>query len=252
MPYRSLVLVSAALCAVAAVLPVNAHHSFAASFTDERIMREGVVERYVFRNPHVLLYIAVTDDDGASETWMVEGSSATGLRSAGWSADTLSSGDHVRINGRAGRNNRPMISMESVAVLDPESKIVLRDLPLENFADSREPAEILSLSLTRADGLPNLTGTWGRGRGRPAFFDHRAATVQRGGRRAAGRMGPRKRSAGCVRGSDADPPGRLHTASGANRAVRRTASCSPTRSTPACATIYLRRPRRRSSGRRAS
>ena len=46
------------------VTAVHAHHSFAASFTDERIMREGVVERYVFKNPHVLLYIAVADDDG--------------------------------------------------------------------------------------------------------------------------------------------------------------------------------------------
>ena len=155
------------------VTAVNAHHSFAASFTDERIMREGVVERYVFKNPHVLLYIAVTDDDGDSETWMVEGGSATGLRSAGWSADTLSIGDHVLINGRAGRNNRPMISMESVAILDPESKIELHDLPLDNFSEGTESAEILSLPLTLADGLPNLTGTWGRGRGRPAFFDHR-------------------------------------------------------------------------------
>ena len=41
------------------------HHSFAASFTDEKIMREGVVERYVFRNPHVLLYIEATDDSGS-------------------------------------------------------------------------------------------------------------------------------------------------------------------------------------------
>ena len=155
------------------VTAVHAHHSFAASFTDERIMREGVVERYVFKNPHVLLYIAVAGDDGDSETWMVEGGSATGLRRAGWSADTLSIGDHVRINGRAGRNNRPMISMESVAILDPASNIELRDLPLDNFADGTESAEILSIPLTLDDGLPNLTGTWGRGRGRPAFFDHR-------------------------------------------------------------------------------
>ncbi|MYJ95799.1 MAG: hypothetical protein F4053_09515, partial [Proteobacteria bacterium] len=155
------------------VTAVHAHHSFAASFTDERIMREGVVERYVFKNPHVLLYIAVAGDDGDSETWMVEGGSATGLRRAGWSADTLSIGDHVRINGRAGRNNRPMISMESVAVLDPASNIELRDLPLDNFAEGTESAEILSIPLTLDDGLPNLTGTWGRGRGRPAFFDHR-------------------------------------------------------------------------------
>lgn len=155
------------------VTAVHAHHSFAASFTDERIMREGVVERYVFKNPHVLLYIAVADDDGDSGTWMVEGGSATGLRRAGWSADTLSIGDRVRIDGRAGRNNRPMISMESIAVLDPESNIELRDLPLDNFADGTESAEILSLPLTLDDGHPNLTGTWGRGRGRPAFFDHR-------------------------------------------------------------------------------
>ena len=155
------------------VTAVHAHHSFAASFTDERIMREGVVERYVFKNPHVLLYIAVANGDGDSGTWMVEGGSATGLRRAGWSADTLSIGDHVRINGRAGRNNRPMISMESVSVLDPESNIQLHDLPLDNFADGTESAEILSIPLTLDDGLPNLTGTWGRGRGRPAFFDHR-------------------------------------------------------------------------------
>ena len=126
---------------------VHAHHSFAASFTDERIMRQGVVERFVFKNPHVLLYIAVSDDDGDSGTWMVEGGSATGLRRAGWSADTLSIGDHVRINGRAGRNDRPMISMESVAVLDPESRVELHDIPLDNFAEGTESAEILSLPL---------------------------------------------------------------------------------------------------------
>lgn len=151
----------------------NAHHSFAASFIDDEIMREGVVERYVFKNPHVLLYIAVTDDAGDSGTWMVEGSAATGLRRAGWSADTLSTGDYVRINGRAGRNNRPMISMGSVEVLDPDSKVVLRDIPLSRFDEGTEPAEILSLALTLADGRPNLTGAWGRGRGGPSFRNHR-------------------------------------------------------------------------------
>ena len=49
----------------------------------------------------------------------------------------------------------------------------MHDLPLDNFAEGTESAEILSLPLTLDDGLPNLTGTWGRGRGRPAFFDHR-------------------------------------------------------------------------------
>ena len=51
------------------VTAVHAHHSFAASFTDERIMREGVVERYVFKNPHVLLYIAESARDHSS-AWL--------------------------------------------------------------------------------------------------------------------------------------------------------------------------------------
>lgn len=152
----------------------SAHHSFAASFTDEEIMREGVVERYVFKNPHVLLYIGVTDDSGESETWMVEGSAATSLRNAGWSADTLSAGEYVRINGRAGRNNRPMISLGAIEILDPDTKVVLRDLPLRGFENGAPPTEILSRPLTLADGRPNLSGAWGRGRGGPSFRNHRA------------------------------------------------------------------------------
>jgi hypothetical protein len=151
----------------------SAHHSFAASFTDDEIMREGVVERYVFKNPHVLLYIGVTDDAGNSETWMVEGSAATSLRRGGWSSETISVGEYVRINGRAGRNNRPMISMGSVEVLDADSKTVLRTLATGGFDASDQTDEILSIPLVLADGRPNLTGAWGRGRGGPSFRNHR-------------------------------------------------------------------------------
>ena len=66
-----------------------AHHSFAASFIDEEIEAEGVVERYVFKNPHVIMYLNVTDEEGNQTRWMVEGSAATSLRRQGWSNDTM-------------------------------------------------------------------------------------------------------------------------------------------------------------------
>ena len=36
--------------------PVRAHHSFAATFTNEIIVVEGVVEQLKFSNPHVIVY----------------------------------------------------------------------------------------------------------------------------------------------------------------------------------------------------
>ena len=153
----------------------NAHHSFAASFTDEQIEREGGVERYIFKNPHVRLYISVSDDAGEATQWMVEGMAATSLRSAGWSAETIAIGDYVRINGRAGRNDRPMISMGSIELLDADTRVVQRSLAIRRIDEDPDPdREILSIPLHLDDGRPNLTGAWGRGRGGPGFRNHRA------------------------------------------------------------------------------
>ncbi len=153
----------------------SAHHSFTASFTDEQIEREGIVERYIFKNPHVLLYISVIDDAGEATQWMVEGMAATSLRSAGWSNETIPIGTHVRINGRAGRNNKPMISMGSIETLDPETRVVLESLPIRRIDEDPDPErEILSIPPLLADGRPNLTGAWGRSSGGPGFRNHRA------------------------------------------------------------------------------
>ena len=151
----------------------NAHHSFAASFTEDEIVREGVVNRYVFRNPHVLMYMSVTDEDGTQTEWMVEGSSATGLRNAGWSADTIQPGELVRISGNAGRDGKAMISMENVDVLHPDSRAVLRTPTMRRDTSQVEPAEIVSIPLHLADGRPNLTGAWVQGRDGPGFRNHR-------------------------------------------------------------------------------
>ena len=159
----------------------NAHHSFAASFVDTEIVREGVVARYIFKNPHVLFYMTVTDDDDQETEWMVEGSAATSLRSAGWSSESIQLGEHVRITGRAGRDNKPMISMGNVEVLDPETRVVLRNPAVRGFPAEQDNAEIISIPLLLADGRPNLSAAWGRGRGGPSFRNHRAPPFNEAG-----------------------------------------------------------------------
>ena len=161
------------LTLVFAAIQASAHHSFAASFTQDEIVREGIVNRYVFRNPHVVMYMSVADEEGAQTEWMVEGSSATGLRRAGWSDDTIQPGEFVRITGNAGRDGKAMISMEIVEVLDPDTRVVLRTPAMERDPNLVEPTEIVAIPLHLADGRPNLTGTWTRGRGGPGFRNHR-------------------------------------------------------------------------------
>ena len=150
-----------------------AHHSFAASFTDEEIQTEGVVLNYVFRNPHVVIYLNVTDDAGDEVRWMVEGGAATSMRKSGWSNDTIQRGEYLRVTGRAGRDGRPMINMGMVEVLDPETRIVLRTPSVERPDYVPDAQGIVSIPLRLADGRPNLTGAWVQGRGGPGFRYHR-------------------------------------------------------------------------------
>lgn len=173
-----------------AVNRVSAHHSFAASFVEDEIVREGVVNRYVFRNPHVLIFMDVVGENGASTEWMVEGSSATGLRNRGWSTGTIRPGEHVRITGMAARDGKPMISMENVEVLDPDSRDLLRSPSMEPMENQAAGDEIASIPLRLADGRPNLTGAWVQGRDGPGFRNHRLPPFNEAGAALQSRWDP--------------------------------------------------------------
>lgn len=164
-----LVLVSILSCLLG-FSTANAHHSFAATFKDgEEIAVEGVVSSFSFKNPHVLIYLDVTNADGSVTNWMSEGGSATNMRSRGWTRDTFNAGDRVRIHGNPTHDGSPMVSIESVEILDPDSGEVIRTLG-QGRAE-RAPIEIVQIPLTLEDGRPNLTGAWVQirrpGRGRP-------------------------------------------------------------------------------------
>ena len=63
-----------------AAVPASAHHSFAATyFEDKTLTIEGNVVDFDFRNPHSLLTLEVADDgtgQGKATTWLAEWRSA--------------------------------------------------------------------------------------------------------------------------------------------------------------------------------
>lgn len=142
----------------------QAHHSFSATFTaDRKSTVVGVVNKFSFKNPHVLIYIDVTNEDGSITEWVSEGAAATSMRRQGWGKDTITEGQTVRVSGDATHDGSPMTSIDYVEILNPETMAAVKRLGEggERASAPASPAEKLALMpLTLDDGKPNLSAAW--------------------------------------------------------------------------------------------
>ena len=63
--------------------PALAHHSWAPYDIQREVRREGVVTEYKWANPHSYVQLQTVGDNGASEVWEIEASSAVVMRNRG-------------------------------------------------------------------------------------------------------------------------------------------------------------------------
>jgi len=85
--------------------PAFAHHSFAATyFEDKKMTVEGNLVQFLFRNPHSFVEVEAPDDSGKMVRWAVEWAGGGQLGQQGVTRETLKPGDHVIIVGNPGRN----------------------------------------------------------------------------------------------------------------------------------------------------
>jgi hypothetical protein len=94
----------------ASVVGVFAHHSHAMFDTSREVVLTGTVTSFVFRNPHVFLYLDVKGENGEVKNWSVEMSNISNTERRGIYRSTFKPGDviTVKINplhdGRLGGN----------------------------------------------------------------------------------------------------------------------------------------------------
>ena len=157
---KKLLITTSFIIATIIGVQANAHHSFSATFTEDIITVEGVVENFRFANPHVLVTFSVTDDNGEITEWVSEGASATSKRRDGWGTDTIKAGDFVKITGNSTRNGSPMVSMEDIKFVDAATRQVIGEPGSDSVAEVNEGPT--TIPLTFANGIPNLTAAWGR------------------------------------------------------------------------------------------
>jgi len=85
--------------------PAFAHHSFAATyFEDKKMTIEGNLVQFLFRNPHSFVQVEAPDDSGKMVRWAIEWAGGGQLGQQGVTRETLKPGDHVIIVGNPGRN----------------------------------------------------------------------------------------------------------------------------------------------------
>jgi hypothetical protein len=102
---RKYLVIGILLCGIG--IPVSAHHSFPASYVmDEIVTLDGVVEGWLWRNPHPFIFLNVTDDQGETATWHIEFANATAMALRGLTPESFMKGERLLVVGNPGREGR--------------------------------------------------------------------------------------------------------------------------------------------------
>lgn len=111
-----------AACMVAAVLAastVPGHHASNLDYDEDSIGTiEGVVDDIFWANPHVHFYLTVTQEDGSTAIWDMEGPNLSSLRRRGVTRDMVRIGETIAITGRLGRDGTRRIWAQSIVKAD--------------------------------------------------------------------------------------------------------------------------------------
>lgn len=77
--------------------PAAAHHSFA-MFQKEKVMTiDGVVRKFAWTNPHVLIDVNVPDQQGGVAQYRIESASINILMRQGWKVGSIKPGDRITL-----------------------------------------------------------------------------------------------------------------------------------------------------------
>jgi len=98
-----------ALGAALAVLPLRAHHSFAAEYDDSKPVKvSGVVTKVEWQNPHIWFFVDSKDESGKITHWAFSGGAPGQLMRRGIYKDVIQPGMTVNVAGyraKDGSNN---------------------------------------------------------------------------------------------------------------------------------------------------
>jgi len=105
---RKVLVIAAVIAAASSTSPIaSAHHSFAAfDMTAEKTIT-GVVKKVDWTNPHIWIWVDVTESSGATETYGFEGMTPNFLSRRGWTRSSMQPGMKVSVTFRPMKDGKP-------------------------------------------------------------------------------------------------------------------------------------------------
>jgi hypothetical protein len=155
--FRALVMFGA----LAAAMPLFAHHELRAEFDESKpVTLRGVVSRFEWNNPHALLYIDVTDASGAVTNWAVEWASPLDLRKAAWTREIVKVGDAVTVEGWPARDGSKLASGRSMLLAGGKRLSEPREADLAPARAAAQPTPRWPDGHPRLGVVPGQSGYW--------------------------------------------------------------------------------------------
>ena len=99
-------------------IPVFAHHGTAAYDETKEITLSGTVVGFQWTNPHTQIYFDVTNEKGSVVHWACETVSPGMLLRAGWTKDTLMTGDKITVYLNRAKNGAPVGLLRKLVLAD--------------------------------------------------------------------------------------------------------------------------------------
>lgn len=97
-------ILAAGLGFVLLTTPALAHHGFDTEYdASKKFTLSGVVQKVEWQNPHMRVYVDVTDDKGKVTTWNLEMTSPNTVRRQGWGPKDLEAGEKVTFTTYGGK-----------------------------------------------------------------------------------------------------------------------------------------------------
>ena len=106
MSYKGWIL-GAGIVAIAATVPVIAHHAFSAEFdANAPVKLSGPVTKIEWINPHAWIHMDNQLGSGKTEAWMVEGGTPNTLQRNGITRDSVKVGTVIVVSGYKAKDGR--------------------------------------------------------------------------------------------------------------------------------------------------
>ena len=104
---------------VLSAAPAAAHHGFDTEYdASKKFTLSGVVQKVEWQNPHMRVYVDVTDDKGKVTTWNLEMTSPNTVRRQGWGPKDLEAGEKVTFTtygGKVVESRGSLVSIKKVS-----------------------------------------------------------------------------------------------------------------------------------------